>query len=328
MSKQGFTHRFIRTNGLRMHLTEAGSGPLVILCHGFSDLGYCWRHQVRALAEAGYHAVAPDLRGYGQTDAPEAIESYGLFELVADMVGLIQTVGEGRKAVLVGHDWGASLSWYTALLRPDLVRALTIVSVPYVPTSWDEPLPSAAMRQLAGDKIFYQTYFQEPGKAEAELEADVRSSLLRLYYSASGDPPPEERWRYLIEPPERFIDTGTLPSTLPSWLSEADLDFCASEFSRTGFRGPLNWYRNIDRRWRQTRFLAGARWTQPTLFMAGDVDKVFELRRTAYERLEEAIPNLRRKVLLAGAGHWLQQERPQEVNRLLLEFLNELDEEG
>ncbi|MBD2387554.1 alpha/beta fold hydrolase [Cylindrospermum sp. FACHB-282] len=314
------THRFIETNSIKMHIAEQGQGKLVILCHGFPESWYSWRHQLSALAEAGFHAVAPDQRGYGQTDRPEAIEAYHVFQLVGDIVGLVNALGE-EQAFIVGHDWGALVAWYCALLRPDMFRALTLLSVPYLPRTWDDIRPTEAMKLMAGEQEFYQLYFQEPGKAEAELESDVRTSIRAFLYSASGDPPPSKRWRFLFSKSEKLLDTCSVPDKLPTWLTEQDIDFFTSEFERTGFRGGLNWYRNMDRIWELNPFLSGAKIRQPTLFVAGEADAVITMYREAFDTLEQNVPNLRQKVLLPGAGHWVQQERPVEVNKLLIEFL-------
>ena len=313
-------HRVIETNGIRMHIAEQGEGPLVVLCHGFPECWYSWRHQLPALAEAGYHAVAPDQRGYGQTDRPTPIDAYNIFQLTGDIVGLVQTLGE-EQAVIVGHDWGAPVAWHCALLRPDMFPAIALLSVPYVPRSWKDIRPTEAMQRMAGDQQFYQLYFQEPGKAEAELEADVRHTMRMFLYAASGDPPPEKRWRFLFSQSETLLDTGSQPDILPAWLTEHDIDYFTKEFERTGFRGGLNWYRNIDTLWEQTPFLTDAKLHQPALFVAGEADAFIAMRRAAFDSLEEAVPNLKKKVLLPGAGHWIQQERPTEVNQLLLEFL-------
>jgi pimeloyl-ACP methyl ester carboxylesterase len=314
-------HRFIETNGLRMHIAEQGEGPLVVLCHGWPESWYSWRHQLPALAEAGYHAVAPDQRGYGQTDKPEAIDAYHILNLTADIVGLVQALGK-EQATIVGHDWGAPVAWHCALLRPDMFPALALLSVPYIQRAWTDPRPTDAMKLMVGDQYnFYQLYFQEPSKAEAELEADVRKSLLGFLYSASGDPPPEQRWRFLFNRTETLLDTVTVPATLPHWLTEEDLDFFVREFTRNGFRGGLNWYRNIDRMWELTRFLCGAKIQQPSLFVVGEFDPVIPMSPRAYEAVEDNMPNLQKRALIPGAGHWIQQERPAEVNRLLLEFL-------
>jgi pimeloyl-ACP methyl ester carboxylesterase len=311
-------HRSVRTNGISMHLAEQGEGPLVVLLHGFPEFWYSWRHQLPALAAAGYHAVAPDQRGYGRTDRPEAITAYDIFQLTGDVVGLVRALGR-EEAVVVGHDWGAPVAWQCALLRPDIFRAVGLLSVPYLPRG--DVRPTDAMRAIPGEKQFYQLYFQEPGKAEADLEADVRRSVRMFLYSLSGDPPPEKRWRFLFERNQRITDTGTDPDVLPSWLTEADVDAFAAEFARTGFRGGLNWYRNLDRMWELTPFLAGVRLRQPTLFVAGETYAVITMYREAYDAMEHTVPGLRKKVLLPGAGHWVQQERPAEVNRLLLDFL-------
>jgi pimeloyl-ACP methyl ester carboxylesterase len=316
-------HRFIDTNGISMHIAEQGTGPLVVLCHGFPECWYSWRHQLPALAEAGYHVVAPDQRGYGQTSRPEPIEAYHIFQLTGDMVGLVHALGEER-AIIVGHDWGAPVAWHAAILRPDMFYALGLLSVPYLQRSWKDVRPTEAMQRMAGAQEFYQLYFQEPGKAEADLEADVRLTLRIFLYAASGDAPAEKRWRFLFDKSEKFLDTGAVPETLPDWLTEQDLDVFTREFERTGFRGGLNWYRNIDRLWELTPFLSGATLRQSVLFVAGEVDPVIAMYREAFEAMEQTAPGLRKKVLLPGAGHWIQQERPAQVNQLLQEFLTGL----
>jgi len=315
------THRFIKTNNIQMHIAEQGQGKLVILCHGFPESWYSWRHQLSALAEAGFHVVAPDQRGYGQTDRPAAIEDYNIFELVGDIVGLVNALGE-EQAFIVGHDWGAVVAWYCALLRPDIFRSLTLLSVPYQPRTWDNIRPTEAMKLMAGDQEFYQLNFQEPGKAEAELESDVRTNILSMLYSASGDPPPAKRWRFLYNKSEKLTNRS-LPDQLPTWLTEQDIDFFTSEFQRTGFQGGLNWYRNIDRNWELTHFLSGAKIYQPALFLAGEVDAVITMYHESFDNLEHNVPNLKQKVLLPGAGHWIQQERSIEVNKLLIQFLTD-----
>jgi pimeloyl-ACP methyl ester carboxylesterase len=316
-------HRFVRSNGIKMHIAENGEGRLVVLCHCYPELWYSWRHQLRTLAEAGYHVVASDQRGYGQTDRPEAVEDYNILQLSGDIIGLIDALGE-TGAVIVGHDWGPAVAWHSALLRPEVFRAVVLLSVPYLQRSWADIRPTKVMKQIAGEKQFYQLYFQEPGKAEHELEADVRKTMLFWPYSASGDAPPDKRWRFLFDKSETLLDTGTVPETLPAWLNEADLDFYTEEFKRTGFRSGLNWYRNIDRIWELTPFLSGAKIRQPSLFIGGEFDAVITMYRQAFDSLEETMPGLRKKVLLSGAGHWIQQERPTEVNDLVIRFLKSL----
>jgi pimeloyl-ACP methyl ester carboxylesterase len=316
-------HRFIETNGIRMHIAEEGAGPLVILCHGFPECWYSWRHQLPALADAGFRAVSPDQRGYGRTDRPEAIDAYHIFQLVGDIVGLVNALGE-EQAFIAGHDWGASVATYCALLRPDIFRAIVLLSIPYRPRSWADTRPTDAMKLRAGEQEFYQLYFQEPGKAEAELEADVRKTMRRFLHSCSGDAPPEKRWRPFFGKTEKFLDTIFEPDALPGWLTEEDINYFSTEFARTGFRGGLNWYRNLDGLWEQTPFLTGAKLYQPALFIAGEMDVGIAMYRRAFETLERGMPALRKKVVLPGAGHWIQQERPAEVNQLLIEFLKGL----
>jgi len=312
----------VATNGITMQVTEMGEGPLVILCHGFPELGYSWRHQLRALAEAGFRAVAPDQRGYGQTDCPAAIEDYDIFQLTGDIVGLVHALNEER-AVIAGHDWGATVAAHCALLRPDLFTALILMSVPYPPRKWGDTPPTGKMKKMAGSRVFYMNYFQEPGRAEADFEADVRTSVIGMLYAGSGDPPPEARWRVIFGADERLSDTFTLPDALPEWLSEADIDYYTAAFEKTGYRGGLNWYRNLDRNWALTPFLTHARILQPTLFLAGSEDGVIAFMRKAYDELEKAVPNLYQKELIPGAGHWIQQERPQAVSERMIHFLTQ-----
>jgi pimeloyl-ACP methyl ester carboxylesterase len=321
-------HRVVEVSGLRMHLAEQGEGPLVLLCHGFPESWYSWRHQLEALAEAGYHAVAPDMRGYGQTDRPEAIDAYTLLHLVGDMVGLLDAFGAGT-AVIAGHDWGAPVAWHAALLRPDRFRAVVGLSVPYRPRG--SVRPTAAMPRT-DEALFYQLYFQEPGVAEAELERDVRATIRRLLYSISGDAPDGARALASPEdvgmvPRQGGLLTRTVePAALPPWLTEADVDAYAAEFTRTGFRGGLNWYRNIDRNWELLAPFTGAPVTVPALYVAGDRDLVVHFR--GMDRLLPAlarfVPRLQRTVMLPGCGHWTQQERPAEVSAAMVEFLRGL----
>ena len=311
-------HRTVETNGIRMHVAEAGRGPLVVLCHGFPESWYSWRHQLVALAEAGYHAVAPDMRGYGQTDAPAPIEDYTLLHLVGDVVGLVDALGE-KTAVVAGHDWGAPVAWHSALLRPDVFRAVIGLSVPFRPRS---PVRPSTLMPQTDDAIFYQLYFQTLGVAEAELQRDVRSTMRRMAYSGSGDSPARERLG-MVSRTGGFLDATIDPETLPPWITEADIDFYTGEFARAGFRGGLNWYRNIDRNWELLAPFAGAVVTVPALYVAGDRDLVvrFPGMDQLILNLSTFVPHLRRTVMLPGCGHWTQQERAREVNEAMLEFL-------
>jgi pimeloyl-ACP methyl ester carboxylesterase len=289
------------------------------MCHGWPESWYSWRHQIPALAAAGFRAVVPDQRGYGQTEAPEAIDSYNIINLVGDIVGLVNGLGESQ-AIIVGHDWGAPVAWYSSLLRPDIFRACALLSVPYGPRG---PVPpSIQWKALEGtDKHFYQNYFQEPGRVEKELDADPRRSMAIMLYGASGDPPPEERWQFLFPRSKKFIESGVAPKKLPPWLTEADLEFFAGEFKRAGFRGGINWYRNLDRNWELTGFLDGAKLSQPSMFAAGEQDVVIAMIGGDPSKIIAAsMPNCRRQVIIPGAGHWIQQERPEQINQLLVDF--------
>jgi len=321
-------HRTVETNGIRMHVAEQGDGPLVLLCHGFPESWYSWRHQLAALAAAGFHAVAPDMRGYGQTEQPAEIDQYTLLHLVGDMVGLVDALG-GGVAVIAGHDWGAPVAWHAALLRPDRFRAVIGLSVPFRPRG--SVRPSTAMPQT-DDAVFYQLYFQAPGVAEAELSRDVRSSIRRVLYAGSGEG--RQAGAGLGDPAAvgmvpragGFLSHTAEPPAPPTWLTEADVDFYTGEFTRAGFRGGLNWYRNIDRNWELLAPYAGARVMVPALYVAGDRDLVVHFRGMdqLLPNLKKFVPELRRTIMLPGCGHWTQQERPKEVNDAMIAFLNTL----
>lgn len=318
----GMKHSFVETNGIRMHVAEQGQGPLVILCHGFPESWYSWRHQLGALAEAGFRAAAPDMRGYGRTDRPEDIGQYTLLHLVGDMVGLVEALGE-KEAVIAGHDWGAPVAWHAALMRPDRFRAVIGLSVPFRPRS--AARPSTVMPQT-DKEWFYQLYFQKPGGAEAELERDVRRSIRSILYAASGDAPKRVESLGMVSRNGGFLDHATDPATLPPWLGERDIDFYTAEFERTGFRGGLNWYRNIDASWELLAPFAGAKVTPPALYIAGDRDLVVTFRGMdqLIPSLAQHVPNLRRTIMLPGCGHWTQQERAGEVTAAMIEFLKGL----
>jgi pimeloyl-ACP methyl ester carboxylesterase len=318
------THRTVTANAIDLHIAEAGSGPLVILCHGWPELWYSWRHQLPALAAAGFHAVAPDMRGYGRSAAPEAVDAYTIMHLVGDMVGLVAALGE-REAVIVGHDWGAPVAWGSALLRPDIFRAVCAMSVPHRVRRSKPPLQ---MIREAGLHTYYWIYFQTPGVAEAEFERDVAATMRRLLYSGSGDLPREGRGQLalVLKPGGGFLDNTVDPERLPAWLTEDDLAVMTAEYKRTGFRGGLNWYRNIDRNWELLAPFAGLEIRQPALFIAGTRDAVItgEVARRAVDELPTTVPGLKRSLLIEGAGHWVQQERPDEVNAALIDFLKGL----
>jgi pimeloyl-ACP methyl ester carboxylesterase len=312
--------RDVQTNGIRMHVTEAGTGRLVLLLHGFPEGRNAWQHQVDAIAAEGYHVVAPDLRGYGQTERPEALEAYDIFQLTADIVGLVDAL-DGAPAVVAGHDWGAMIAWHCALLRPDLFRAVALLSVPFVPRR-DVSQSQWEQRHYPG-KIFYQAMFRAPG-AEQFFAMDVRARLLAGLWTLSGDVPREQRWRP-VRDADAPLTLPQVPNALPPWLAEEDLDSMVSEFQHAGFTGGLNYYRNMDRNWALTPFLDGAKLLQRTVFIAGSEDPVLDFLHDELAELDLNVPNLWKKAVIKGAGHWIQQERPKEVNRLLLAFLNDLE---
>ena len=306
------TERLVETNGVTLRLTEAGErgNPVVVLAHGFPELAYSWRHQIPALAAAGYHVLAPDQRGYGGYSRPEAIEDYTIAELTADIAGLLDDVG-AERAVLVGHDWGSPVVTNFPLFYPDRVAGVAALSVPPVPRA--SAPPTQIWRQIFGDNFFYILYFQEPGVADAALNADPRASLQRMVALQGFGGPVDEMTEQPLPP-------------LPDWMSAEEFDQYARAFEQTGFTGPLNWYRNFDRNWEITDPAAGnlaaTTITAPLLFLAGSADPV--LGFTPRDRVTEVATGGYREVMLDGAGHWLQQERPDEVNAALLEFLGEL----
>jgi len=311
--------RMVETNGIRLRTVVAGSGPLVILLHGFPQCWYLWRHQIDPIVAAGFQVAVPDQRGYGGSDRPEPIEAYNIIELTRDVAGLADTLNHAQF-IVVGHDWGAPVAWHTALLYPERVRAVAGMSVPY--TRW--PAGTMTCQENFGDRFWYIVYFQEPGVAEAELEADIAKSLRMTYFSISGDAPE----KLLVQPKPKtaqFLDGLIDPDSLPPWLTQADLDYYVAQYETSGFRGPLNWYRNIDRNAGLTTPLASAKIEQPSLFIAGTRDPVLSFGGGGMlDAMGRYVTDLRGKVLVEGAGHWVQMERPDDVNQALLDFLKSL----
>ncbi|MGB9307198.1 MAG: alpha/beta hydrolase [Mycobacterium sp.] len=316
------TERLVDTNGVQLRVVEAGDrgAPVVVLAHGFPELAYSWRHQISGLADAGYHVLAPDQRGYGGSSRPGAIEAYDIHQLTGDIVGLLDDVG-AERAVWVGHDWGAIVVWNAPLLHPDRVAAVAALSVPVVPRA--KVPPTQAFRKVFGENFFYMVYFQEPGIADAELDGDPARTLRRLMAGPGSMADESAALRMVAPGPEGFIDRLPEPEALPDWISQDELDHYISEFTRTGFTGGLNWYRNFDRNWETTPELADATISVPCLFIGGTADPVLAFTRA--DRAAEAISGPYHQVMLEGAGHWLQQERPDEVNTALLDFLKGLE---
>lgn len=315
-------HVFVEAGELRMHAAVAGpsDGRVVLLCHGFPESWYSWRHQLSALAEAGYRVIAPDQRGYGQTDAPPDVAAYSQLHLAGDLVGLLAALGV-ESATVVGHDWGAPVAWHAALLRPDVFPAVVGISVPFSPRLPGALRPTQMLRSQLGDAFFYVLYFQDVGVAEAELDPDIRGTLRRILYSISGDIPIEE-FRFFDPNARCFNDLLREPPSLPAWLTAEDLDVFVSEFERKGtFRHGLNWYRNIDQSWELLAPFVNAKLSQPALFIGAERDAIFGLSREAVEATRQWVPQLREPIWVTGCGHWIQQERPDVVNAALLDFL-------
>jgi pimeloyl-ACP methyl ester carboxylesterase len=316
-------HRVVMANGIRIHLVEAGNGPLVLMVHGFLESWYSWRHQLHALANAGYRAAAIDVRGYGRSSAPTGIDEYRMTKHVADNLGVVEALGE-KVAIIVGHDWGAPIAANSALLRPDVFRALALLSVPYSPRGARRP--SEAFRAMGGKEEFYIEYFQQPDRADAEIEPDVGGWLLGFYYCASGDAPAPAAGGTMATIPRggRMRDRLTIPEKLPGWLTAEDLDFYVSEFERTGLTGGLNRYRNVDRDWEDLAAFTGQPITVPSLFIGGEKDGPTRWGGAAIANFSKTLPGLRGSHVLSGCGHWVQQERPREVNELLVKFVKGL----
>lgn len=316
--------RTIQTDGLKQQVLEAGEGPLVLLIHGFPELGISWRAQVAALAEAGYHAVAPDMRGYGGTDKPERTEDYSILHLVGDMVDLVPALGE-TTCTVVGHDWGAPVAWHCALMRPDVFTAVAGLSVPFQPRRpKGPPTPAmAAIAKRAGLGELYMVQFQDP-EHHRIFEADVANGLRKGFYSYDGATPPERQSTGFIPAGLNFLSQVPEDATLPPWMSEAHHAEYVAAFSAGGFKGPMDWYRNLDLNWALTAFLQGQTIRQPSMFIVGERDPVRHYAGQHEAGLKDWLTDLRSQTVLPGAGHWLQQERPDEVNAALIGFLRGL----
>lgn len=311
-------HRTVRTNGIDMHIAEIGEGPPVILCHGFPELWYSYRDQLPALAAGGYRAIAPDLRGYGRTDCPPDVNDYDILQLTGDLTSLLDELGE-EQAVFVGHDWGSIVVWNMATIAPERVKAVVGMSVPFVRRP---PAPPVKILENAlGDNFFYIVYFQEVGTADKELDSDPRRFLRAFIWTASGDAP-RGSYRGGKKGESGLIDTLSEPEQMPQWITEEELDYYVTEFERTGFTGGLNWYRNLDRNWELTEKYADRKIDIAALFITGERDPVQSFMPS--QGMDEWVPGLQAKIVIPEAGHWVQQERPEEVNRVLLDFLSGL----
>ncbi|MFE9680167.1 alpha/beta fold hydrolase [Streptomyces sp. NPDC006285] len=314
-------HRLVDVPGGRIHLVEQGTGPLVLLVHGFPELWYSWRYQLPALAAAGYRAVAIDVRGYGRSSVPDDVDAYRIGAHVEDNLAVVRALG-AQRAVIVGHDWGSTIAADSALLRPDVFTAVGMLGVPYAPRGGMRPSDAFAM--IGGDEEFYVRHFQEPGRAEAEIEPDVRAWLAGFYATLAGDTGPASGDGAVFFVPEGGRLSDRFVAGRPSWLTDDELDFCAGEFERTGLTGALNRYRCMDRDWEDLAEWDGAPLTQPSLFVAGELDASIAWLADAVEAFPTTLPGLVSSHLVEGCGHWVQQERPDEVNRLLTDWLRTL----
>lgn len=317
--------RTVRTNGVELVVREAGpdDGPIVILAHGFPELSYSWRHQMPVLAAAGYHVIVPDQRGYGRSSRPDRVDEYDIVHLTDDLLGLLDDAG-AEQALFVDHDWGAIVVWHMSVLHPERVAGVAGLSVPFQRRGPSPPI--ARMRERFAGVFFYILYFQDPGVADAELDADAGSTMRRILTMGStavdGDGADDGGFTAIADDGRGFVERLPEPERLPGWLTPADLDVYVAEFRRTGFTGPLNWYRNFDRNWELTAHLDGAKVEVPSLFISGSDDPV--LLTTPPRVMDGWVTDHRGSIMLEGAGHWLQQERPAEVNAALLDFLGAL----
>ena len=316
-------HRRAHVNGISLDVTEAGdpTAPPIILAHGFPESAYSWRHQMLPLAEAGYHVIAPDQRGYARSDRPAEVADYGIRQLCGDLVALLDETGH-QTATIVGHDWGALIVWEMARLHADRVNAVVGVSVPQV--QWPAP-PIQLMRAVMGDRFFYMLYFQEVGPAEVELDRDPYDTMSRILWSASGEGfsgvvgemPPAEGTGFLTNMKEA-------PPRPWSWLTEEDLQHYADQFARSGFFGPVSYYRNLDANYEVVKHLTAADVSMPSYFIGGANDPVLVMDSSGLDRMRNTLPDFRGITMIDGAGHWTQQEKPAEFNDALLTFLRSL----
>ncbi|MGY3211842.1 alpha/beta fold hydrolase [Mucilaginibacter sp. HD30] len=313
-------HRFKLVNGINMHYVEAGQGPLVILIHGFPELWYSWRSQIPAIAKAGFHVVAVDLRGYGQSTVTADVSSYSIVNQVKDINDLIDGLHK-RQAILIGHDWGANIAYAMTMLNPEKVKALVTLSVPFYP----QPIgPVARIKEFSKDKFNFVVYFQQPGLAEKEINADVSHFFKRFFYALSGTAPDTLVNTLFTKKSAttKLLDEMPEPKVLPAWLTEKELAYYTNSFKKTGFTGALNIYRNIDRDFAALQGRYKPEISQPSLFIAGQNDAAIKFG--SLEATKKGLSNLKGLVILPHTGHWVQQEQPKEVNDAIVGFLKQL----
>lgn len=313
------THRIIETNGIKMHIAEQGSGPVVLLIHGFPELWYSWRHQIPVLAEAGYHAVAPDMRGYGGTDAPLGAQNYTVFHIVGDLIGLLDGLGV-EKAFIVGHDWGSLIASYLSLFRPDRVIALVNLSVVLQPRN-PRTKPIERMRTILGEN-YYICRFQEPGRAEEEFSRFDCETIMKKFLLATGT------GLFSASPEKGILDVLKTPTVLPSWMTEEEIQYFAKQFEKTGFTGGLNYYRALDLNWELLAPWTGARITVPTKFVVGEKDLVYTtpgMKDFVHGGgLKKVVPFLEEVVVIEDGHHFIQQEKANEISDHILKFFGRI----
>jgi pimeloyl-ACP methyl ester carboxylesterase len=312
----------VRNGDISLNVAIRGKGPLILCVHGWPELWYSWRHQLDHFAERGYTVAAMDVRGYGGSSRPHPVEAYTLRNLTEDVVAVANHIGAG-KAILFGHDWGAPIVWTTAMLYPSIVTAVAGLSVPHIPVSDTSFIES--VKDVYADRFFYMNYFQSEGVAEAELEADIPASLRKVYFTASGDAPPNA-WISRKPVDAKFLDGMVDPQPLPAWMSAADIDVYAEAFRNSGFRGPLNRYRAQRLDPAQLANIKGRPVTQPSCFIAGEHDVVRHMipGMDLFAEPGAACTDFRGSVIIPRVGHWVQQEAPAATNAALEKFLNGL----
>ncbi len=315
--------RLVDANGIRLNFLEAGEGPAVLLCHGFPETAYAWRHQVAALAAAGFRAIAPDMRGYGKSSRPDEVDQYTLFHLAGDMVGLLDTLGV-ENAIIVGNDWGASVAWQAVLLRPDRFTGVVAIGVPMMS---QPPAPPTQIFPKTADALFYALYFQEPGVAEAEFERDVALTLRKLMFAASGEAGPRDDDRTpnpfgMVSKRDGLLASLPVPAKLPDWIGDAEFENFVLAFRQSGFSGGLNYYRNLDRNWALQSCLKGKLVDVPAVYLMGERDTGLAIpgMRAIIAEMPRLVPKLVDTIFLPDCGHWVPQERPDDVSTAIIRF--------
>ncbi|KAH1090691.1 hypothetical protein J1N35_017948 [Gossypium stocksii] len=318
---EGVEHRIVEVNGINMHVAEKGQGPVILFVHGFPELWYSWRHQIAALSSKGYRAVAPDLRGYGDTDAPDSVTSYTCFHIVGDLVELLNTIAPDQQVFVVGHDWGAIIAWYLCLFRPDKVKAVFTLSVPFIPRN-PQMRPTDGWRAIYGND-YYICRFQEFGEVEAEFaEIGTETVMKALLTYKVPDP-------LMLPKGKPFGHSANTPITLPSWLSEEEVSYYVTKFNKSGFTGVINYYRNFDRNWELM-----APWTDCDVkvaakFVVGELDLVYHMpgmkEYIHNGGFKKDVPMLEEVVVMEGVGHFIHMEKPDEINNLIYDFFRHFD---